>query len=265
MSKKGKKLLSTESNLSRRNFMKNATYLGVATTGLLVAACNKAAENPASAPVESNHMAGHEHGGSSAGDIPRNIGLMFFSNITEAKALAYAAERIFPEDENGPGALKLGVIYFIDNQCAAGWGVHAREYMNGPFKPGVEGQGYQSPVLRRDVLKYGAQGLLKEANKRYQQYFYDLTGEQQDAILKDMEAGKIQLESNVSSKYFFSTLKSITIAGVFSDPIYNGNRNMEGWKMKKYPGAQMMYSDTIMEEAFQNIEPVSLAEMQGIE
>ena len=255
--------------VNRRTFMKSAGYIGMAVAGAMVVGCNNTStQNPVNsvAPV-SNDNGSHGHISASANNayVIRNRGLMFISNLSEAKALAYAAERIFPADKNGPGALELCVVYFIDNQCAGGWGNHAREYMQGSFKEGVPGQGYQSPVYRKDVIKQGARALNLEAQKRHNNDFASLTGSQQDEILKDMESGKVIFESGVSSKYFFNLLKTLTIAGVFSDPIYNGNKDMAGWKMKRYPGAQMAYMDTIMEEKFQEIPPMSLSDMQGIE
>ncbi len=253
-------------SLSRRTFMKSAGYLSVAVAGGMVAAgCKSNIESDNHTGIQNTGKNNSHNHNDTLESNPSNIGLMFFSNLDEAKSLAYAAERIFPADENGPGALELGVIYFIDNQCAGGWGNHEREYMSGPFKQGVAEQGYQSAVLRKNLLKIGAQGLLKEADSRYQDYFYNLSPSKQDSILKDMESDKVALESGISSKYFFQILKSITIAGVFSDPIYNGNKNMQGWKMKKYPGAQMMYIDTIMEKEFVEIPPVSLSDMHKID
>jgi gluconate 2-dehydrogenase gamma chain len=35
---------------------------------------------------------------------------------------------------------------------------------------------------------------------------------------------------------------------------------MDGWRMKKYPGAQMTYYGIMTSEKFENIEPISLAD-----
>ena len=45
-------------------------------------------------------------------------------------------KRIYPEDEHGPGAIKLGAPFFIDKQLASPWGRNADDYMVRPFKPG---------------------------------------------------------------------------------------------------------------------------------
>lgn len=42
-------------------------------------------------------------------------------------------KRIYPKDEQGEGAIGLGVSYFIDNQLASAYGYNDREYMQEPF------------------------------------------------------------------------------------------------------------------------------------
>ncbi|ELE4432885.1 hypothetical protein RMK87_001365 [Campylobacter jejuni] len=54
----------------------------------------------------------------------------------------------------------------------------------------------------------------------------------------------------------------MTIAGVYVDPIYGGNVNMQAWCMKKFLGAQMTYAAQILDgDKFEVIEPISLADM----
>lgn len=47
--------------------------------------------------------------------------------------LEQATEMIYPEDDNGPGAIELGVPYFIDKQLAGQWGDNSNDYRQGPF------------------------------------------------------------------------------------------------------------------------------------
>src|SRR5699024_8803886 len=58
---------------------------------------------------------------------------MFFTLYADFVVLEQATECIYPEVDNGPGAIKLGVLYFIDKQLAGSWGSNAREYRQGPF------------------------------------------------------------------------------------------------------------------------------------
>src|SRR5699024_9935403 len=82
-------------------------------------------------------------------------GRKFFKKNQDFDILSQATERIFPEDELGPGAISLGVPYFIDNQLAGSYGVNAREYMQGPFDIGEPTQGYQTPLIRQEVFLRG--------------------------------------------------------------------------------------------------------------
>jgi gluconate 2-dehydrogenase gamma chain len=99
-----------------------------------------------------------------------------------------------------------------------------------------------------------------QSNLTFKKDFPDLTTAQMDQILKMCEAGSIATEGFTSAE-FFALLKFMTLAGAYADPIYSGNNQMNGWKMKDYPGAQMSYIDTIESKAFQKIEPMSLADM----
>src|SRR5437016_4524311 len=96
--------------------------------------------------------------------------------------------------------------------------------------------------------------------------------DQQDRVLADMEAGipttfdgsSIQAATTelagggtealqrmapgapgIGASAFFQLLRSHVLAGFFADPVHGGNREMIGWKLNGFPGAQMSYSDWI--------------------
>src|SRR5699024_3479639 len=54
-----------------------------------------------------------------------------FRRHEDFNVLKAAVERIYPEDDNGPGAIELGVPYFIDRQLAGQFGMNAKYYMQG--------------------------------------------------------------------------------------------------------------------------------------
>lgn len=60
----------------------------------------------------------HSHQ-ASQGKSNKVRGRMFFQTQTEFDTLSAACERIYPKDEQGEGAIGLGVPYFIDNQLAS--------------------------------------------------------------------------------------------------------------------------------------------------
>ena len=87
--------------------------------------------------------------------MPTNEGFQFFQNQREFDVLSNATERIFPKDDLGPGAIELGVPYFIDRQLAGQYGSNTKEYMQGPFAVGAKTQGYQSRLTRASIFRQG--------------------------------------------------------------------------------------------------------------
>lgn len=189
-------------------------------------------------------------------------GRMFLQTQLDIDNLSAACERIYPKDEQGEGAIGLGVPYFIDNQLASAYGFNDREYMQGPFMEGIAEQGYQTPMRRNEIFLEGLGALEANSQKRHKKSFYLLKPSEQDKILKDFEKDKIKTEGFKSS-YFFTLLRDMTVAGVLADPIYGGNDNKNGWRMMQYPGAQMSYIDKIASDEFFDIEPMSIADMEG--
>lgn len=235
-------------NTSRRDFFK------VSTIPLLAAVGNF---SPVSAATNTHKNIAHD------ASMPKLYqAKKFFTNDRAFRVLNEAVERIFPEDELGAGAKKLGVAYFIDGQLAGGYGICEREYMMGPFEQGDETQGYQAALNRRQIFEMGIAALDEEAKIRFKKGFVEISDSQKDEILSAFEKNKSKVEfEGITSADFFSDLRTMTLAGVYSDPIYGGNANMQAWKMKNFPGAQMTYSAYVENDKLDVIEPVSLADM----
>lgn len=186
---------------------------------------------------------------------------MFFTRYDDFEVLKTAVERIYPEDDNGPGAIGLGVPYFIDKQLAGPYGSNKYDYMKGPVQEVKVASSYQTLMTRGEVIIEGLRKLNDEAVKRHDAKFPDLEGEQQDELLSAMETGEIELVG-VKSPTFFNLLRQLTIEGAYADPLYGGNKDMMGWKMKEHPGIRAGYSDLIEEEEFQIVEQISLKDYQ---
>src|ERR1041384_2213465 len=60
-----------------------------------------------------------------------------FLSAPEIRFLEAAVERLIPTDELGPGARDAGVAVFIDRQLTSVWGVHGRNYRQGPWIEGT--------------------------------------------------------------------------------------------------------------------------------
>ncbi|MEI7025044.1 gluconate 2-dehydrogenase subunit 3 family protein [Paenibacillus sp. y28] len=238
---------------SRRRFLKySGTAIGGAIVGGVIGGVwprkTAAPETPQQTPAP---------GGT--GTAPQyNQALMFFNQeqftVTEA-----AVERIYPEDENGPGAKLLGVAFYIDHQLASPWGLNAKEYRMGPFGKGETTQGEYASIKRHELFTMGLQAMQDVSKSKYGKPFPELSGEEQDEILKMLEKGEQVVISEITTKTFFNLLRQMTIEGAYSDPMYGGNLNMQGWKMRKYPGNQMSYT-AIIDKDFTVVEPKSLHE-----
>lgn len=212
----------------------------------------------------------------------------FFSRNEDFDILSAAVERIFPEDSRGSGAIGLGVPYFIDRQLSGDWGRNANDYMHGPFPTIKKTDSYQEENRsNNDVINTSTEVLVPANTPRYQtkmnrgvffleglrameqtskdkfgDRFVKLETEQQDEVLKMFENGEVQF-NGVDSADFFSLLRQTTIEGVYADPVYGGNRNMEAWRMKEFPGPRMGFMNDIETEEFLVMEPESLRNYQG--
>lgn len=107
----------------------------------------------------------------------------------------------------------------------------------------------------------GVAALDAEAFKLAEKKFYELEEEKQIELLQKFEADEVAL-NGATSKQFFNLLKKLTIEGVYADPLYGENANLEGWKMKRYPGSQMSYANIIEKDEFVEMEPKSLSDHQ---
>jgi gluconate 2-dehydrogenase gamma chain len=72
--------------------------------------------------------------------------------------------------------------------------------------------------------------------------FSNLSAEDQDAVLRDMEKN-IATGFSPSSSVFFELIRTHTIQGTFCDPYYGGNANFVGWDLIGYPGIRMAVSE----------------------
>ncbi len=78
-----------------------------------------------------------------------------------------------------------------------------------------------------------------------------------------MEDGKLDLQG-ADAKTFFKLLLQNTKEGLFSDPIYGGNKDMAGWKMLGFPGARYDYTDWVDKRGVRyNLPPTGIMGRPG--
>jgi gluconate 2-dehydrogenase gamma chain len=167
-----------------------------------------------------------------------------FLTASEALIVAAAASRIFPSDEEGPGAREAGVAIFIDRQLAGPWGRDGHRYTHPPFDEAApEEFGNQKAATPRQIYREGLKQLAG---------FDHLSPSEQDEKLKTIETGA-----------FFNLLRRNTIEGMFCDPQHGGNVDMVGWQLIGFPGPRMRNVIEIEQyrgEAFRP-KPMSLAQV----
>ena len=179
----------------------------------------------------------------------------------EVAFFSATSDTLIPADARSPSGSDCGIPTFIDRQLASAWGAGARMYRAGPFHVGVPEQGYQLPLVPRDYFAAGVQATNAWSRQTYGKSFDRLTPDQRAEALRAMESGKAVFQ-DFDSRAFFQRLLAITMEGIFSDPIYGGNRGKASWRMLGFPGLPATYADKL--EQYRNkryvAEPQSIAD-----
>jgi gluconate 2-dehydrogenase gamma chain len=168
-----------------------------------------------------------------------------FLQPDQARALAAAADRIFPGDGDSPSASALGAVEYIDGQLAGPWGQGDHLYRQGPFPaPQDSGHGWQSPLTPAEVYAHGLAALDEIARARHGAAFAELPPEAQDELLHACERGEVEADfgEGRSAAQFFALLKLNVVEGVFADPRYGGNRDFGGWRFIGFPEERARYA-----------------------
>lgn len=284
-----------KARVSRRGFL-TVSSAALATTGMATLGSAIVKDASAAPPRQSTPAAEATPGVSAASQQDMlGSGLASrparFFNLHEAATVDAIVSRILPGTADDPGAHEAGVVNYIDQSLGGtNLGYTLKTYTQGPFlvieeEPApVEAVsrrdtydfvlvsadqssrfGYQSVLTPREVYRRGLEFLDAYAQDQFEQNFVDLAAEQQDQILTDLDENTATGFNGPSGKAFFAQLRNNTIEGMFSDPMYGGNRDMIGWKLIGYPGAQRNYTpDNILDPTFTRA-PQSLSQLMANE
>jgi gluconate 2-dehydrogenase gamma chain len=149
----------------------------------------------------------------------------------ELEILAAIAERIFPSTDT-PGAVQIGALDYIEIALAGDYAALL-------------------PLYRQ-----GLRAVEERAQARFGARFAALSGEQQDSILGEFEAGAVPKFKKAGE--FFETVRYHVLEGVFCEPHYGGNKDMLGWRLVGFPGQQFGYADPYVDKPV-DLEPVAIA------
>jgi gluconate 2-dehydrogenase gamma chain len=238
----------------RRHFIKGAVVGGAAAatttttiTSVDIAQAEPAANTPAVAiPAAAPQAAGYE-----------------FLNLDEAAFIEALVDHMIPADDISPKGTDLGVNVYIDRALAGAWGKGDRLYLQGPWKPGTPSQGYQLPLTPAQLYRAGIESTNAHCHKTYGQSFDRIEPAQREEVLIGLSTGKITFESGLPVRIFWTTMYQTVVEGMYSDPIYGGNRNKAGWAIIGFPGAIAVHRDHVAsyrDKPFPN-KPLGIADL----
>jgi len=235
----------TNSEFGRRDFLKGAVVGGAAaatTSGVTPQTAEGAAATPANSPAAQGYS---------------------FLNLDEAAFVEALVDHMVPADDLTPSGTDIGIAVFIDRALGGAWGKGDRLYMQGPWKQGAPSQGYQLPLTPAQLYRAGIEATNAHCRKTYGKAFDALDATQREAVLVGLSTAKITFDSGLPVRVFWGTLYQTVMEGMFSDPIYGGNRNKAGWKLIGFPGAIAVHRENVekyRDKKFPN-EPVGIADM----
>ena len=171
---------------------------------------------------------------------------------------------MIPADELSPKGTDLGVNIYIDRALAGAWGKGDRLYMQGPWKRGAPSQGYQLPLTPAQLYRAGIEATNAHCRKTYGKTF-DRIERRRSARRCWSASPPARSPSTTACRCACSgrTLYQTVMEGMFSDPIYGGNRNKAGWEMIGFPGVIAVHREHVEQyrgKPFPN-KPLGIADM----
>jgi gluconate 2-dehydrogenase gamma chain len=117
-------------------------------------------------------------------------------------------------------------------------------YKDGPYvDPGHEGHGWLWALTPRQVYELGLDAVDRAAQTRYRALYHRLKADDRARLTFDLASGEMEEFEEISSQTFFMFVRQNVIEGLFSDPIYGGNRDHDGWRWLGFPGDPDAYGD----------------------
>jgi len=186
-----------------------------------------------------------------------------FLNLEEAAFVEALVDHMIPADQFTPRGTDVGVNIFIDRALAGAWGKGDRLYRSGPWREGVPAQGYQLPLTPSELYREGIQLTNAHCNMTYGRSFDRLEAAQREEVLIALSSQKVDFGSESIAREFWNILYQTVMEGMFSDPIYGGNRNKVGWRMIGFPGVIGFNREHVKNYLDRELpgEPISIEDM----
>jgi len=277
-------MASNDSPLSRRGFLKGLGALAGAAGAAAAAGCAAPQAGPATAPLPIDPLpVGDKYPAVPATPAaPPPVGQLRVFSALEARTVEALTARIMPGDADDPGAREAGVVSYIDSMLARQEGFVSPTYREPPFAEvyqsavppastgydviwvpadQIERYGYQSTQTPREIYRIGVAAVNRHARQAFGADFPDLPEEDQDTIVGQLVDDAVPGFDELSAKAFFLTLRRHTAEGMFADPVYGGNRNLAGWRLVDFPGAQRAYTPLDLAREGHNYRPQSIQDL----
>jgi len=243
-----------EQGFGRRDFLKGAvagTAAAATTTNLTPPA---EAQQGAPAPAAASAVAAPGAADAAA---------YAFLNLDEAAFVEAVVDHMVPADHLSPKGTDIGINIYIDRALAGAWGKGDRLYMQGPWKAGVPSQGYQLPLTPAQLYRAGIEASNAHCRKQYGKAFDRLDATQREEFLVALSSGKVTFDNGLPARVFWSALYQTVMEGMFSDPIYGGNRSKAGWRMIGFPGVIAVHRENVEKYRDKKFpaDPVGIADM----
>lgn len=240
----------TYSGFGRRDFLKTAVVGGVAaaTTG--------------SVATESAQAQTQTGGVQNTASVSDSSGYSFL-NREEAAFVEALVDHMVPEDQWSPKGTDIGINIYIDRALAGAWGKGDRLYRQGPWREGVPAQGYQLPLTPAELYRAGLSKTNAHCKATYGNTFDHLQPAQREEILNALSSRAIDMGSEAMAREFWTVLYQTVMEGMFSDPMYGGNRNKAGWRLIGFPGVVAFNRENVKNYLDRELpgEPVSIEDM----
>lgn len=208
--------------------------------------------------------------------VPPSAQRLRFFSPQEARTVEALTARLLPGTPEDPGAREAGVVIYIDYLLSLEEGYGERTYREPPYAQTYEGDappsdgddggfptiwvpaseikryGYQHRMSPREVYRTALPLIDRHCRDTYGGSFVDLSEADQDRLIEDLLNNRVAGFEEFSPQAFFHVIRRHTGEGMFSDPAYGGNRDLAGWRLVGYPGAQRAYTP---EEILADAEP----------
>ena len=228
----------------RRDFLKGAVAGGVAATAPTTVAEAQAQAQPGAAAATPGYA---------------------FLNLDEAAFVEALVDHMVPADDLTPNGTDIGINIYIDRALVRRVGqgrsaLHAGPVEAGRAEPGLSTAAHAGAALSR--RHRGDQRALPQDLRQ------DIRPPERASSARRCSSASRPRRSRSTAalpvRVFWSTLYQNVMEGMFSDPIYGGNRNKAGWKLIGFPGAIAVHRENIEKYKRQEVprrSPLGIADM----